>query len=169
MPLLSMVNEVELADIVNTQGNPVSFIHGVHLAEGLVSTAFTSEYNSLPSTFHSEMTESNRWKVPGLSDLSLYREQTSHKGGFKYYIKHGEFEQFLIESLPSNMNEEGVVPELRWVGDLDKDGVLDLIFSLNSHCFYENRLYLSGQLSKDKLYSLETAIKFSGYEAVCGC
>lgn len=169
MPLITLGEEVELADIVNIQGHPVSFIHGVHLAEGYVSTAFISSYNDMPRNFYSDMKRSNRWKVPGLSDFSLYREKTSNRGGFKYYIKHGKFEQFLIESSPSNMDEDGVIPELRWVGDLDRDGILDLIFSLSSYCSYENRLYLSSQLSKDKLYSLETAIKFSGWEVACGC
>ncbi len=169
MPLIDSSDEVELADIVNIKGNPVAFIHGVHLEEGDVSTAFISPYNDMPRNFYSDMKESNRWKVPGLSDFLLYREKTSNIDGFKYYIKHGEFEQFLIESTPSNMNEYGVDITLHWVGDLDRDGILDLIFSLNSYCTYENRLYLSSGLSKDKLYSLETAVEFSGWMAACGC
>lgn len=168
MPLISF-DEVELADIPNVEGKPISLIHGVPLAEGNVSTTFISEYSGMPINFSSDREEKNFWKVPGVSDLSIIRERISKTGGFKYYIKHGKFKQLLIESHPSNMDEDGVVPELRWVGDLDRDGSLDLIFNLSSYCFYHNRLYLSNQLSKDQLYSAKTAIDFSGLEVACGC
>jgi hypothetical protein len=165
----NVLGEKEPIDVFSTNDQPVALFYNVPIKPGKVTTWFVATKSMYESAHYSELQKLGRWKMPwGSKPLTISRIKLPEYGGFRYHIGDGTQKQFMFRTELEGHYGGDNTPFIHWVGDLDGDGMIDLILSLpDDNCGFDERLYLSSQAGDGVL--LRKAAQLSGGQAACGC
>jgi hypothetical protein len=163
-----MEDQDEAVDLFEPEGNPQAVFSGTRLAAGKVSTWYVSPDKTGESAAASRLRALGRWSMPGGAvALTISWVKLPDDKGFRYHLSDGVTQQFLF-ALPARGDYGNVnYPVIRWVGDLDNDGKMDMLVSLPDDCKYDQRLYLSSLAAKGEFVAKAAAL--AGGSAACGC
>lgn len=161
--------EEEPIDVLSTSDQPVALFYNIPIKPGKVTTWFVATKPMYKSAHYSELQKLGRWKMPwGSKPLTISRVKLPEYGGFRYHIGDGTQKQFMFRTELESHYGGDTTPFIKWVGDLDGDGMIDLLLSLpDDSCGFDERLYLSSQAGNGML--LRKAAQLSGERPVCGC
>lgn len=90
------------------------------------------------------------------------------EGNRRYHLSAARKKQFLFQVETEGHYGGDTTPVVHWAGDLDGDGLVDLLIDLpGDNCGFDERLYLSKDAWPGKL--VRKAAQVTGREAACGC
>lgn len=104
------------------------------------------------------------WENPS---FTLLRTELN-KDSFNYILSDGKKSQSLFEIPKESIHGSDTTPIIHWIGDLDRDGKLDIILEIpDDNCKFDYRLFLSSKATKNEI--LKEYLRFTGTEEACGC
>lgn len=164
---------IEDTEVVNVDGKPLFLLNKVAFTIGRVTTWFRASGESPEAERPYKLLrrlgafEMNFGSRP--MRLSWVKVDAGQQGiRYRYHISDGTRKQFLFSTdAYSHFDMDTSTPHIHWVGDLDRDGVLDLVLSLHSDCGYDARLYLSSTAKADEL--VHKSAQFHRGIPACGC
>ncbi|WP_172203115.1 hypothetical protein [Niveibacterium sp. COAC-50] len=164
----NVLDEDEALDALTPDGAPLVLFADMALNAGKVVSWYWASPNGAESSPGLRLAKLGKWVMPwGTRPLTLSWVKTP-EGNKRYHVSDGTTKQFLF-SVESESHYGGdTTPIVHWVGDLDGDGMLDLVLSIpDDNCGFDERLYLSSGAGDGKL--LRKAAQLAGREAACGC
>lgn len=164
---------IENTEVVYVAGNPLFLLNRIAFNIGEVTTWFRESgespemeppYKALKKHGTFEINFGKRKMT-----LSWVKVDAGQQGiKYRYHISDGTRKQFLFSTdAYSHFDTDTSTPHIHWVGDLDRDGVLDFVLSLHSDCSYDARLYLSSTAKSDEL--VHKSAQFIRGIPACGC
>jgi hypothetical protein len=161
----NVLEEEEPLDVLRVEGKALALFPDGRFKPGKVATWYVADSSSKQQFLLRKL---GKWNMPwGRRPLVLSWVRTED-GWLRYHVSDGATKQFLFRTDIEGHYGGDSTPDIRWVGDLDGDGRLDLLLSLpDDHCGYDERLYLSSNAEKGKL--LYKAAQLEGSQAACGC
>jgi hypothetical protein len=162
----NVLGELEETEELTVLDKPIAVFHGTQLKAGPVTTWQGVEPSGRA---FGGTTTIGRWTMPGSNEsFELSWSEQADGQGFRYYLSHGAQKQMLLETAAETHDGEDVAPIVLWVGDMDGDGKLDMLVSVEGEsCSFDVRLYLSSLAGKGEFVG--TAAHFSGDAPACGC
>lgn len=165
----NVLDEDEPTDVLNVDDGPFALFHGTTLKPGKVVTWFKAADAPDGTLAYTQLQKLGRWQMPwGSLPLTISWVKLPGDQGFRYHIGDGKTKQFLLSRPLEGHYGGDTTPFVRWVGDLDGDGKIDMLLTLpDDNCRYDDQLYLSSLATGQEF--IQKATEFSGYEAACGC
>jgi hypothetical protein len=150
------------------QNPSVAVFHDLDLGTGMVTTSFWTDRSSYDSGARKSLQKLGVWSTTlGDTTYQLTSVRTA-TGTMRYHLEGNGLKQLLFITPVTGKHEGDVTPFIRWAGDLDGDGRLDLVVTLpDDNCGFDDRLLLSANAKKGKLVTL--AAQSAGRFAACGC
>lgn len=163
-----VLEEDEPTDAFKVAGRPLAVFHGLALQPGPVPTWFRPSEDEGKVSID-PLRKRGRWQMPwGTRPMEISRVKLTDPGGFRYHLSSGATRQFLLRAEVAGKHGGDTTPQIRWVGDLDRDGAADLLMTLpDENCGFDIRLYLSSAATQGQV--LGKAAQLAGRYAVCGC
>lgn len=165
----NVLDQDEPLDVIDVDGKPMALFHGMTFEPGKVTTWYKSPDSPFTSRQYTSLQKLGRWTMPWSSTpLSISWVKLPDHGGFRYFVSDGSTKQFLFRTASEGHYGGDTTPIVEWVGDVDRDGKLDMLLELpDDNCGFDERLYLSSQADDGEL--LHKAAQLSGHEVACGC
>jgi hypothetical protein len=165
----NVLDEDEAIDILDIDDRPFALFYGTTLKPGKVVTWFKAGNSPYGTRSFTQLQRLGRWQMPwGITPLTISWVKLPEYGGFRYHLGDGKAKQFLFATSLESHYGGDTTPFVRWVGDLDGDGKIDLLLTLpDDNCGYDERLYLSSLATGQEF--IRKAAQLSGREAACGC
>jgi len=148
---------------------PVAWFHGMTLPSGAVTTwhVVGQPETAFASRQLRTLLRTGLWTIPGPADAKLSWVKTP-EGNRRYHLSAAGKKQFLLQVETEGHYGGDTTPVVHWAGDLDGDGLVDLLIDLlDDNCGFDERLYLSKDAGPGKL--VRKAAQVVGREAACGC
>ncbi len=160
----------EPIDVIKADGEPLALFAGTTLVPAKVDAwhQVAGSGGDLKIDAQRDALRSlGKWTVPGgATTLTISAVRLPEQKGFNYYLGDGVRKQLLLTTAADGdvpLNE----PTVRWAGDLDGDGKLDLLIDASGNCDYDQRLFLSS-LARARAHVGSAAV-FQGVLPACGC
>ncbi|MCX9156754.1 hypothetical protein OPU71_11520 [Niveibacterium sp. 24ML] len=164
----NVLDEDEALDVLATDGAPLALFPDMALNAGKVVSWYWASGDPAESLPEPRLSKLGKWVMPwSTRPLTLSWVKTP-EGYKRYHLSDGTTKQFLFSTAPEGHYGGDTTPIIHWAGDLDGDGMLDLLLSIpDDNCGFDERLYLSSGAGEGKL--LRKAAQSVGREAACGC
>ena len=164
----NVLEEDETLDVLATDGTPLAMFPDMALNAGKVVSWYWASRDGAESSPGPRLSKLGKWVMPwGTRPLTISWVKTP-EGYKRYHVSDGATKQFLFSIEAESHYGGDTTPIIQWVGDLDGDGMLDLLLSIpDDNCGFDERLYLSSGAEDGKL--LRKAALLAGREAACGC
>jgi hypothetical protein len=153
-------------EISSTDANTLLFLTGVdQLKAGTVDTMGFANAVVLPNTSLQMKYKGKAYILEATGDS--VRDESSESYSLQNYswkisgLKNGKK---ITQELASDVNFESAIYVLLWAGDLDRDGIPDLLTDLSNHYnASEITLFLSSKADKGKLYKKAASFRTEAY------
>jgi hypothetical protein len=174
----NVVGNDEVIDVLSVDGNEkyLALFPGNPFKTGKIVTWYRApdRYDGAgvyhDSVFQQKLDRLGKSHMPwGIMPLTLFWVNTGVKteGSKRFHVSDGLSKQFLFSTDFDSHYGNEIKPFVHWVGDLDRDGKLDVLLTVSDEdCGFDDRLYLSSNAG-EKIF--RKAAQLVGIEAACGC
>ncbi len=154
-------------DGLKPEGAPVALFSNTTLAAGKVDSWYRPADTGDVALAYTSLRYLGRWAIPGGAvRLTISWIRLPDGKGYRYLLGDGKRKQFLLATPNKGDYGGDVFPVIMWVGDLDRDGKMDMLIDLPDDCRYDQRMYLSSLAKKGKFVG--KAAGFAGSKSACG-
>lgn len=164
----NIVDEEEPTEVLQATPVALALIRGVpKLSAGKVVTWYRrGEDDDVPPGYAS-LHALGFWKIAwGKNPLMMSAVRKGYE--IEYHLTDRKTTQTLLRTETEGHYGGTTTPEIRWIGDLDRDGAADIVLNLpDDNCGFAIYLYLSSAVTDGEV--LHRAAALEGREPACGC
>lgn len=154
-------------DGLKPEGSPVALFYNTTLTAGKVDAWYRPANTGNGPVSSTSLRHLGRWAIPGGAvPLTISWVRLPDGKGYRYLLGDGKTKQFLFATPEKGDYGGDIFPVIVWVGDLDRDGKMDMLIDIPDDCRYDQRMYLSSLARKGQFVG--KAAGFAGYMSACG-